>query len=293
MQKHAYLILAHNQFELLKILIELLDDERNDLYVHIDSKVDNFDFEKFSKIPKKSNIYYTDRVCVTWGSFSQIQCEMTLLKAAVKNCTEENCYAYYHFISGVDLPIKTNDEIHDFFDENAGKEFLYFSSNRPLLEFENRIKYYHFFRSKRNTLYKIIAQVLLIIQKVLHVNRLKNKNIVVQKGTNWVSITDDFAKYIVSNESFVDETFSKSYCADEIFIQTMFVNSPFCDNLYMKNCNNNQLAAARLIDWNRGNPYVFTLSDFDEIKNPPAMFARKFDLNKDSEIVYKIKDFLS
>ena len=30
-EKHAYLIIAHNQPELLKKLVELLDDERNDI----------------------------------------------------------------------------------------------------------------------------------------------------------------------------------------------------------------------------------------------------------------------
>lgn len=38
MEKHAYLIAAHSQFELLKKLIVLLDDERNDIYIHVDQK---------------------------------------------------------------------------------------------------------------------------------------------------------------------------------------------------------------------------------------------------------------
>ena len=33
---NAYLILAHTDFELLKILITCLDDERNDIYLHLD-----------------------------------------------------------------------------------------------------------------------------------------------------------------------------------------------------------------------------------------------------------------
>lgn len=34
--KHAYLILAHGDFALLQCLVSALDDERNDLYVHVD-----------------------------------------------------------------------------------------------------------------------------------------------------------------------------------------------------------------------------------------------------------------
>lgn len=36
--KHAYLIIAHNELEVLKRLISALDDERNDIYIHIDQK---------------------------------------------------------------------------------------------------------------------------------------------------------------------------------------------------------------------------------------------------------------
>lgn len=38
---HAYLIIAHHHFNQLKLLLTLLDDERNDLFVHIDEKVKN------------------------------------------------------------------------------------------------------------------------------------------------------------------------------------------------------------------------------------------------------------
>ena len=50
MQKHAYLIMSHNDFYILEKLLRLLDDRRNDIYVHIDKKVKNFDFKYFKKI---------------------------------------------------------------------------------------------------------------------------------------------------------------------------------------------------------------------------------------------------
>lgn len=53
----------------------------------------------------------------------------------------------------------------------------------------------------------------------------------------------------------------------------------------MPNCNNDHLACVRLIDWKRGNPYVFRKDDFEMIRSSPAMFARKFSLDVDSDIV--------
>lgn len=58
MQKHAYLIIAHNNWYVLEKLIRLIDDERNDIYLHIDIKVKDFNKEYFADIVNKSNIYF-------------------------------------------------------------------------------------------------------------------------------------------------------------------------------------------------------------------------------------------
>ena len=34
--KHAYLIIAHNEYPVLETLVSMIDDERNDIYLHID-----------------------------------------------------------------------------------------------------------------------------------------------------------------------------------------------------------------------------------------------------------------
>lgn len=282
---HAILIIAHNQFELLKKLILALDDEKNDIFVHIDAKVKDFDFDSFKSLPKYSEIHFTDRINVTWGDFSQVKAEIILLKAAVENESKGKKYSYFHLISGCDLPIKSNDEIHEFFKENNGKEFIHFSSEKVSEQSIGRIRYYHFFRNKRTFVRKLISYAVLKVEKLLGVNRLKKDNFKVQKGCNWFSITGKFAEYIVENIDKWEKVFKYSYCGDEVFVQTIFINSPFSQNLYMKNCNDNQLACARLIDWDRGDPYIFRKEDYDLIKSSPAVFARKFSMDVDSDIV--------
>ena len=74
MNKHAYLIMAHNEFYILEKLILLLDDLRNDIYIHIDSKVKNFNFKYYKKLVKRSNIYFVERKNVRWGHMSQKMC---------------------------------------------------------------------------------------------------------------------------------------------------------------------------------------------------------------------------
>ena len=48
MNRHAYLIMAHHQFDFLKELLSALDDEANDIYLHLDQKAGNLDFSAFS-----------------------------------------------------------------------------------------------------------------------------------------------------------------------------------------------------------------------------------------------------
>ena len=84
MKKHAYLIMSHTQPELLKKLLELLDDERNDIYLHIDSKAKDFSFKEIESVLKKAKCYLTERTDVKWGSYSQIHCEMVLLRKRPK-----------------------------------------------------------------------------------------------------------------------------------------------------------------------------------------------------------------
>ena len=75
MKKHAYLIMAHTQQELLKMLLKKLDDERNDIYLHIDSKAKDYPLDEVAAVLQKANCVFTERTDVKWGSYSQIHCE--------------------------------------------------------------------------------------------------------------------------------------------------------------------------------------------------------------------------
>lgn len=279
MNKHAYLIMAHHQFDFLKDLLLELDDARNDIFLHIDKKVNNFDFEGFSGLLQHSRLFFTDRVDVHWGGYSQIACELTLLKAAVPGH-----YAYYHLISGADFPLKSQDEIHAFFDEQEGKEFLEFDTETEKVPqgVRERISLYHFFRESTCPLAEPFDMVITRLQRLLGINRLKNTNNKIQKGPNWFSITDAFAQYVVSREGWISQYFHHSVCADELFLQTLAVNSEFMENVYDPFCRKEIPGNLRYVDWEHGNgnsPYTFREEDKERLKELPHLFARKFDRN--------------
>ena len=285
--RHAYLIMAHTDFKILEKILLLLDFEYNDIYIHIDKKVKSFDFDFYRNLVKKSSIYFVKRIDVRWASYKQIMCEYILFKAAY-----EKHYDYYHLISGVDLPLVSHEKIYNFFHENNGKEFVLFDDHNKINDNSiDRIKYYHFFvgyaRSNNKFLKKLYGFCNyrgISFQKKLGINRIKKIPFKLRKGANWVSVTDNFVKYILDNEKIIKKYFKYSYCADELLVQTLLYNSDFYDNVFsMKN--NDYVGIKRCIDWNRGEPYTYKIDDLQFLLNSNCFWARKFSTKVDKKII--------
>ena len=107
--RHAWMIIAHNNFPILEKQLRFLDSENADVFLHIDAKVKDFDFDRFRSIPKKSAVTFVERHSISWGDFSMVEAELSLLKAAM-----QGDYDYFHLLSGVDVPIKTREYIERY-----------------------------------------------------------------------------------------------------------------------------------------------------------------------------------
>lgn len=283
MDRHAYMIMCHNNFELLKKLLILLDDERNDIYLHVDKKAIKFDTDSVSSVVKRAQLMIINRVQVNWGGYSQIKVELMLLEQAVKKE-----HSYYHLLSGVDLPLKTQDEIYKFFEDNEGKEFVAIDDSTEMGgDFFDRIGQYHFLQDYigrtsgyKSALLDFIELKLVSIQKLLHIKRKILKYGKIYKGSNWFSITHDFAVLLLSKKKEIKKKFGFGLCADELFLQTVIMDSPFKDKI-INDC-------LRYTDWERGKPYTFTIEDSELLLSCGKLFARKFDYDSEPEIVEQI-----
>lgn len=290
MGKHAYLILAHKNFSQLRKLIELLDDPRNDIFVHVDAKAKDFNLKDFDGVTKKSGLtFLPDRLSVNWGGVSIMRAEIALLKKA----TSTDSYQYYHLLSGMDLPIKSQDIIHSFFDANNGKEFL----NLWELRKSNlsRFRYFTIFpegEAKFRT--RIINHIFKGLQ--MAVGFRINREVEFKMGSQWFSVTDGLARYIVNKEKWLERVFSRTSTCDEIFLPTLVNDSPYKENLFYPSSVKSQkeinMSNLRFIDWSRGesvrHPWTFREGDLDLLRTTPHFWARKFDENVDNVIIDKI-----
>lgn len=289
MNKQAYLIMAHDDPELLEILLKLLDAPYNDIYLHIDRKAD-LDLNRMKSWVAESKLCFVERMDVKWGHYTLAECEIRLLKEAIKEK-----HSYYHLLSGHDLPIKPRKEIYDFFEQNAGVEYIAY--NRPVISesaLRGLTRYYGVFRNQ------FLERVSQKVQRTMKIDRSKKYRLTYMKGSNWFSITHELAEYVVANEKICKKMFRYTRNSDEAFLQTLAYNSEFKKRLHTDFCDLNYrvlesekvMANYRTMEWpdklGTAHPKVLTMSDLRALKTSKAFWARKFDSKTDSEIIREL-----
>lgn len=282
--KHAIMIMAHANFDALCRLICLLDSEGIDIFLHINRLSTDWDEKMIDGLTKFSDIILAPRVKVTYCNYSQVDAIKSLLTCAMKGN-----YDYYHIISGADLPLHPMSYFKSFFEKHPGKEFVNFEPEYDI----TRAYYRHFFPNTIRTssglkqkLFYHAYKYLIKIQKALKVNLAKGYQGSIHKGADWWSITHRAAEYVLSQEPTFKKYFRYTYCPSELLVQTTLYNSPFRDRIY--SLKDEPIAALREIDWQRGQPYVWRTEDYEQLIASQCMFARKFDVKVDSEIISKI-----
>ncbi|PLA76963.1 hypothetical protein CYR83_03885 [Ligilactobacillus agilis] len=299
MKKNAYLILVHQNTYSLEVLLKLLDDEQNDFFIHVDKKFNNFDYQKYSNAISKSSIYYLkddNRVDVVWGGYQQIEAEYELLKEA----TNTGNYAYYHLLSGQDLPLKSNKYINNFFEKNKDKIFLnieeIFDDDKN--KFYKRVAYRRIFikfRAKDQFISKIfvnIDRLYMIFQKYVLRRNLIAKNGIgrLAYGSQWFSFPQDVVDFLLSKEQLIRDYFKNSFIPDELAFHTILINSS-----YFKRIVNNNLRYIIFEDnskFSSAHPKTWTGKDYNTLINSEKLFARKFDENVDRSIIDRIYNFV-
>ena len=258
------------QSTILQKTIEVLDDKDIDFFIHWDKKYKQPDIRA-----KHSTVYFVrPRLNIAWGTDTQIKGEILLLKEAYKSIQN---YKMFHLISSVDMPLMDVSHFKNSF--NGNKSYLGFTNNINNT-IENRVRYYYPFSNINFRTHPTWTKSMILINQFLRVDRWKKyKETPIYKGPNWFSLTrEDVTKVLEADLN----KFFHSYCADEIFIQTLL---PQLDN----HQNDDNFAALRYIDWNRGKPYSFQMSDVEElrkVKNNKIAIARKISTHNLNDKVF-------
>lgn len=290
---HAFLIQAHNQPQLLKLIVDLLDAPNHFFFIHIDLKQKNnmYKTEEIKQLHEKNNVFIYSFLKVNWGDENQFFVSLKLLNIALNK--EFKCN-YFHLISGVDLPIKSNKEFDSYF-LNDNLSYLGFVDPKDAEICKERIDIYYlrrFINYRGNFYLKILNDLLenlqfFIIKKGIKIRpELKYK---IYKGSQWWSLNSKVASYVVDfckeNQHFL-KRFKYTNCCDEMFFHIIIMNSKYKDYIVHNNL--------RYIDWNckypdESLPRILKEEDWESMKNSNALLCRKIDWNLSKSLIECIK----
>jgi len=299
--KHAFLLLIHEDTFVVRTLLRMLDDERNDIFIHIDKKSTGVDPDVLASVVKHSRVSFVKREKVYWGHISLVAAEYNLFSAAYESPYAP--YAYYHLLSGADLPLKTQDEMHRFFDASQGREFISFTRD----EMPHRAQYLWLFsknfrgflsptRMGRRVfrLEESIQRVFIRFQKAIG---WKNKAFpLYRKGSEWVSLTHESVGLLLQYRERVLSRLRYAKCPDEHFKHTILylysdtVRRQYEElNEYLVRTGKNadlSISSSRYIPWGTGT-LKLTLQDWDKLSVASDMFCRKVVDDRLADIIYE------
>ena len=282
MLRHAFIMSVHTNLEQLQDLVTAL--QFGDVYIHVDKKQDTLFQQLKENYKNNSNVFLVeDRVSVNWSGFSQVQATIKLFELVEST---KRTYDYIHFISGQDLPLMSHAQMDDYI-EGKGIDQQFVEVN-DIDSYKWRLTQYSFFRenpNNRKKLYRLIDIALRLIQMPF-VRRKNFKGFQLYKGSQWFSITYECMKYILSyiRENDYCSKFAYTACPDEHFFQVLLMNSKYKDKVLKYN------SRYIVFEGLNASPKTLGVEDMDYFMNGQYMFARKFDMNKDRQVISKILD---
>ncbi len=305
-----YFILAHKNPAQVVRLIKKLHSEKTHFYIHIDKAVDVNLFKK--EISFLSSIKFVsdeNRVNMIWGNISIVKATIELLNMVILD--KKNGYCV--LLSGQDYPLRNNKFISTFFEKNKNVNFIS-SEVITSQSFDNkgltRINHYNFHPYKSSTnnieippifsklfyrkrtvkqLYRLLFSNQWYKIPILFYNRVVPKKIIAYGGSQWWALPMESIElihsFLMDNPDYI-RYHEYTQVPDEIFFHSI-INSKISNTLIKP--------SITYVRWPKDetpSPVTFTIKDIEELKNSEGLFARKFDMLLDKQIMDKLDGLL-
>jgi len=293
--KIAYLILAHSDPIHLGRLVDALDSGCNKFFIHIDGKVAVAPFRQ-AVAHSKNCLFTKKRVVVKWGGFGMVAATLSLIREAVAQTPQSD---YFVLLSGSDYPIKSNEQINEFFERHPGRPYLKYTRIADCPFLQDRIRRYHFpdmpWRPRvflENAFGRLLPKRRFI------------KGLDPYFGSQWWALTPDCIEHVLrfvdNSPSFV-RYFRYSGIPDETFFHTIVLNNAelrektdtrveFVKWPKLKDPVPEAGEHIKYIDWSldREKPAILGEWDFEALSETPMLFARKMSTERSSGLIHKI-----
>lgn len=251
------------------------------------------------------NVFFTEkRIDACLFEFSLLEAEFELIRAAKK----QGSYQYFALVSGQCYPLQTIETIYNFLEQSYPKPFI---DIIPLTETNYVAKVFkHVFilkRFKLNTyaflkkhfsfeMYRILRYipggfvfVVSMVKELFYKSphaRLKKQGYLPCAGAQWWILPDNVIELMLrerENKDFCN-AISDAFGCDETFFQTAMMKHRAVCGLELDE-QGNYLEKRWFHIFDGGHPIILDKKYYDQLVYSKMLFARKFDVNVDSDIL--------
>lgn len=282
--------MAHKNEQQVQRLIDTLDDGNSTYFLHVDLKVSDTEFKKL--FSKNSQVHFVRRVKTEWGGFGLVNATLN----AMLDIRKTGDFDKIILLSGQDYPIKSNEEIDQYF---KNSKFNIFMDHFPLPNHRKwgmgggmyRVNKYFFGLS---WIEKYLAKAINFLAVFIPIiNRKLAKGVQPFSGSQWwvmdMRALNYVLDYVADHPEYV-KFHRHTFAPDELFFQIILLNCK--DESLRDHIANDNL---RYMQWKTSeiaHPEILNINDLDNIGESDALFARKFDTGIDEEVINSIDDQL-
>lgn len=299
--KIAFLLLVHKNKEQVERLINKLQHENIDIFVHVDKKCP-FNPEDLT-VP--DNVYFTQqRIDAGLFEFSLVDAELELIRTAKKH----GSYKYYVLMSGQCYPLQNIGTIYKILEDSYPKPFIDIISPKETNYVPKVFKHVWILKRFKLTtysflkkhfsyrMYRILRYIpggIVYVVSMIKEFFCKSPNARLTKlgylncaGAQWWILPDhviDLMLQECKNKEFC-KAISDAFGCDETFFQTAMMKHKNECGLVLDE-QGHYLEKRWYHVFDGGHPIILRKEDFNKLCQTEMLFARKFDITIDSEIL--------
>lgn len=302
--KLAFLILTHQQIELVYKQIDALSHPDHHFFIHPDKK---YNLKIKDEYVNTKQVHFTaNRIKVNWGGFSIVRATLNLIRDAVASGIR---FDYFILMSDHCFPLKPSYQIRSFFKKNNGFSFIEIhplpNESLETMGFKKKTGLENFYYpvffdqlsfirknnfSFGNKIYqpkKLLFRYLTFLLKKMGFKRKIPPYLRPCYGSQWWVLHSNainyVIKYIAQNPKVLN-FFKYTYAPDELFFQTILYSAPISMNI--------KPFSLWYIDWRtKGPPKTLDSNDIDTLLQSEALMARKFSINKSLDLIQRLEHF--
>lgn len=268
--KLAYIVLCHKRPDQVARLVSRIADVDSRVWIHIDARSDETTHALRAEFAHSETVSFTKQVRVYWSTWSMVRATLIALRAIVGGGWP---FEYVFLLSGQDYPVVGSSQVRQRLEAAGGRSLI---DCRDLeatwpLAFDRTVR--------RNVIVRGRGLVRLDSLPA----RQPPRGTRLYGGSSWWALSRSCVDYVLGSRSparAIARYMRSSECPEEAFFQTALMNSPYATSV--------ENWCPTYVDWRPSDlkhPATLTSEDFDSIVGSGCLFARKFDVSVDAQIL--------